>query len=346
MGLLIFFVILAVVVSFLCSLLEAVLLSISYSYIAVREKKFPKSGLRLKKLKKNIDRPLAAILTLNTIANTVGATGVGAQVQIVFGYEHLAVASGLLTFTILVFSEIIPKTLGATHWKFLAPFCGVMIDWMIFLLYPFVRLSELLSRFLSRKNTMSVTREEMIMTAEMGVQEGAINAKESSIIKNLLLLNNIFVSDVMTPRSVLSAFDKTWTVNYVMQKFKPIRFSRIPVYSNDLDHIEGMVHRYKLMEASSNDLHDTPLTELMTPLHTIEEHIPVSVALDRFIKYKEHVFQVIDEYGTTTGIVTLEDAIETLLGVEIVDEFDSVADLRQYALEQWEQRKKQIRKVR
>lgn len=346
MYLLVVLFIVPVVLSFICSLLEAVILSVSPAYIAVRVHKGKKYGVLLNNLKRNVDRPLAAILTFNTIATTFFAAAVGAQVQAVFGNEAITAASATLTFTILVVSEIIPKTLGATYWKTLAPVAAHLIHVLIYLGYPFVLLSEGIARMLSGRGGQNVTREEMIMTAELGAKAGILNVNESSIIKNLLLLNNIFVSDIMTPRSVLAGVDRDMTVQEVMEKHRPIRFSRLPVYNKDLDHIEGLVHRYKVLEASSSDQHQKKMYELMSPIDTIEEDVPVSRALDRFIKTKKHLFLVIDEYGTTLGIVTLEDAIETLLGVEIVDEFDSVADLRQYALEQWQMRKKNIRRVK
>lgn len=343
MALLIAFIILAVVVSFLCSLLEAVILSVSHAYIAVGVEKKKKSIMLLEQLKDDVQRPLAAILTVNTIANTVGAAGVGAQVQILYGDEYLAVASGSLTFTILLFSEIIPKNLGASRWKKLAPACAYIIRFLIYLVYPLVLLSEKVAVLFHSETDQGVTREEMIKTAEMGVEEGTIRQKESSIIKNLLLLDNINVSEIMTPRSVIKAFRQGQTVEQIMKENKPIRFSRIPVYEDDLDSIVGMVHRYKLLDASSQDLHTLKVSELMTPIHSVPESISVAAALDQFIKRREHLFLVVDDYGSTAGIVTLEDAVETLLGVEIVDEFDSVADMRQHALELWQKRKSKQR---
>lgn len=342
MTLLIFFVFLAIVVSFVCSLLESVILSVSPAYIAVAEKSGRRSGKILAELTKQIDRPLAAILTLNTVSNTVGAAGVGAQVQRIYGDQYLAWASGFLTLTILIFSEIIPKTVGASNWKRLAPACAYITKGLVFGLYPFVLLSEFLYSIFSGDKESTVTREEMMMTAELGASEGTLRQKESNVIKNLLMLDAIKVADIMTPRSVIAAFENDLTVEEVMDKNRPIRFSRIPVYHEDLDHIEGMVHRYKILEASSHDLDNLKITELMTPIHTVPENISVSAALDQFIKRRDHVFIVVDEYGSTSGLVSLEDAVETLLGVEIVDEFDSVADMRQFALEQWRERKNKL----
>ena len=185
----------------------------------------------------------------------------------------------------------------------------------------------------------------MIVTAEMGVSEGTIGQKESRIIKNLLMLDTLKVSEIMTPRAVISAFDKKITIKEVMGKNQPIRFSRVPVYEGSLDQVVGFIHRYKILEAYSHDLFNISLEEYMKPIHSIPDQISVAAALDQLIKRKEHIFIAVDSYGVLTGLVTLEDAIETLLGVEIVDEFDSVADMRQYALEQWQIRKKTINRI-
>ena len=346
MGLLIFYFLLANIVSFICSLLEAVILSTSHAYIGLIQKEGKKSGELLGRLKDNIDRPLAAILSLNTIAHTIGAAGVGSQATAVFGSSGLGIASAVLTFAILVFSEIIPKTLGAVYWKKLAPGAAYSIQFLIFLTYPFVLLSEVIAGLMKtnqQEDAGNVSREEMIVTAEMSANDGSIQKREGTIIKNLLMLDNIFVSDVMTPRSVFLAFEADITVDEVMNKYRPIRYSRIPIFEDNLDQIIGMVHRYRLLEASSNDDHDRKIREFVTPLHTVPEDISVGAVLDQFIKRKEHLFLVVDEYGVVSGLVSLEDAIETLLGVEIVDEFDSVEDLRVYALEQWKMRKRMLK---
>ncbi len=342
MGLLLFFAALAVGISFTCSLLESVILSVTKTYIAVKVKEGKKYAFILSELKDQIDRPLAAILSLNTIANTVGATGVGAQVVHVYGDAYLAFASGLLTFIILIFSEIVPKTLGANYWKSFAPACAYLIRLLIVIAFPFVWISELISHVLSGKRQSEVTREEIVATAEIGATSGSIEQKESLIITNLLRLDQVKVSDIMTPRSVIMAIDAKKTIEQVIKQHRPIRFSRIPVYEDNLDHVIGMVHRYKLLEASSHDLHDTKVRDFVQDIHRVPESISVAASLDQFIKRKEHQFLVVDEYGTVAGLVTLEDAIETLLGVEIVDEFDSVVDMRKYAREMWRERKQKL----
>lgn len=339
MGMIITFIVLSTVVSFICSLLEAVFLSSTNTYVALAVKRGKKYGFLLQKLKENLNRPLTAILTINTIANTVGGAAVGAHVQRLYGDNQLAIFSGVATVVILVGGEIIPKVIGASHWKILAPFCAYLIMGLVWIVYPFVLLAEQIGKILSKHESTGVSREEFIISAEMGADEGTIRPKESVIIKNLLMLDNMKVADIMTPRSVIYAYETGTTVSSITSKLKPIRFSRVPVYRDNLDHILGMVHRYKILEEVSRDHDSVPVDDLMTPIYSISENFSVATALDQFIKRKEHIFIVVDDYGSTTGIVSLEDAIETLLGVEIVDEFDSVADMRQYALEQWRERK-------
>ncbi len=342
MTLLITYAVVAVVVSFVCSLMESVLLSTSPAFIELSIKNKRKCGHLLKKHRDNIEKPLAAILSLNTIANMVGATGVGAQVQTLFGNSALTMASALLTIVILIFSEIIPKTLGAVYWKKLAPFCSYFINGLIYALYPFVLLARGVSNLMGKNKNKHVTREEMIMTAEISATEGSIEHKEKNIIQNLLMLSNIPVHEVMTPRSVITAYDATSKVDDVVSDAKKVRFSRIPIYKDTLDNVVGVIHRHKLLDAVSNDLEETTLDKFMTDLHSVPEEISVAAVLDQFLKRKEHMFLVISEYGSTVGIVTLEDAIETLLGVEIVDEFDSVEDMQAYALEKWKERKTKL----
>lgn len=331
-------------VSFLCSLLEAVFLSITPGFVALSVKEHRRSGRLLEHLKENIDRPISAILTLNTISHTIGASVVGALVQKEFGDQVVTATSIILTIAILFLSEILPKIIGATYWKQLAPISAYTIQFLIFLLFPLVRMSELFGKLFDRPDVASFTREEMLATAEVGVEEGTIHKKESAIIKNLLMLNNMYVSDIMTPRSVMFALEADENVEEVSAKFKPIRFSRIPVYEGNLDNIIGLTHRYKILEALSNDKHKTAVRELTTPINSVPERMTVAGVIDLFVKRKEHLALAVDEYGIVTGLVTLEDAIETLLGVEIVDEFDNITDMRQYALEQWQIRKNQMRK--
>lgn len=345
MTLLFIYFFLAVVISFCCSVMEAVILSTTSVYVRAVLKKKKSYGKLLKSLKSQVNRPLSAILTLNTFANMVGAAGVGAQVHTLYGSTYVSIASIILTLVILIFSEIIPKTIGANYWRTLAPGVAYLVSVLIFALYPSVWFSEKLNRILLRKKIASVTREDMIVTAEMGASEGTIGQKESRVIKNLLMLDTLKVSEIMTPRAVISAFDKKMTIKEVMGKSQPIRFSRVPVYEGSLDQVVGFIHRYKILEAYSHDLFNINLEEYIKPIHSIPDQISVAAALDQLIKRKEHIFIAVDSYGVLTGLVTLEDAVETLLGVEIVDEFDSVEDMRQYALEQWQIRKKTINRI-
>ncbi len=342
----IIFLFLAVVgISFLCSLSEAVILSVNSSYVTllVREKR--KSGILLEHLLEKIDRPISAILTLNTLANTLGSAVLAYRVNEMSDETGVTIMSFILTFAILVFAEIIPKSIGARYWKILAPAVAYYTQFLILILYPAVVLSEKMHRlFPEDRSGPEVTREEMIINAELGVEEGTIKNKESLIIKNLLMLDKIYVSDIMTPRSVFFALDAELTADEVVDKHKPIRFSRVPVYQENLDHIIGMTHRYKILEAVSQDELTKKIGEMVTPIASLPEKMTVSHALDFFIKEKEHVALAIDEYGVVSGLVSLEDAVETLLGVEIVDEFDNVEDMRKFALEQWHMRKQKTRR--
>ena len=340
MTLLVLYFVLAISVSFICSLLEAVLLSINHAQVALLVEQGRRSGKILEELKTSINRPLSAILTVNTIANTVGAVGVGAQALTVFGSQWVALFSAGLTLSILVLSEIIPKTLGAVYWKHLCPMAAYLIRGLIYMTYPFVVAFELLGRMLSSRGPIiKVTREEMIVAAEMGRADGQWEDREKSVIKNLLRLNDVYVKDVMTPRSVVFALQEDLTVEEALRLHAPIRVSRIPIYRKDMDDITGLVRRYQINQAYSSGQAETQLKALVRPIHTIPSGKSVADVLDEFIQMREHLFLVVDEYGGTAGIISLEDAIETLLGVEIVDELDSIVDMQKYALEQWEKRK-------
>jgi len=344
MFLLFTFLFLALGVSFLCSLLEAVLLSVSHAHIALMIKNGRRSGRVLKRMKKDIDHPLAAILTLNTVANTVGAAGVGAQTYHLFGSRWVAVSSAALTILILVCSEIIPKTLGAAHWRKLAPAAAYLLSGLIVILYPAVRVLESISGFVAGESDSGhVSREEMMALAEVGGDEGILQRKEASIIRNLLLLREIYTKDIMTPRAVVLAFQKDRTVKEVVREHAPINFSRIPVFGESRDDVRGVVFRNELLEAFYTGKGSERIEKFMKPLHAVPETKTIADLLDEFIGRREHMFLVVDEYGGTAGIVTLEDAIETLLGAEIVDELDSVEDMRAFALEVWNKRRKKGR---
>lgn len=340
--------VLVIIISFICSLCEAVLLSLSPAFIAVEIDAYQKlnkpHGRILKSVTDHMNRSLSAILTLNTISHTLGSAWIAFLIHDLYGDYWVTISSVLLTVLILFVSEIIPKTVGKNNAKRLAIFASIATQVMIVLLYPIVKLSEAISKGLSNTSEEpDVTRDEIVKNAEIGVEEGTIKSKESTIIKNLMKLDKIFVSDIMTPRSVITALAADMTVSEVYDKFKPIRFSRIPVFEGSYDQIIGLTHRYKILEAMSQDQHSRLIRELVVPIASLSERITVSQALDFFVKEKSHLAIVNDEYGVMTGLVTLEDAVETLLGVEIVDEFDTIADMRKLALDQWQQRKKTLR---
>ena len=324
----------ALIVSFICSLLESVLLSVSIAHVSVLQKDGGSAGKLMADLKENINRPLAAILTINTIANTIGAAGVGAQTNMLYGNEWVALASGVLTLAILIFSEIIPKTIGAIYSKSLLSFSAYSIKVLMAISWPFVLLSEALSNIVNTLQSSKETkasREELLAMAEISEGEGAIDEQEGDIIENLIKLDDMPVEYIMTPRSVIFCLNETDTVGEVINKHSPIAFSRIPVFKKDLDDIVGIVNRYTLVQKQAEDQFTVLMGKIMKPIHSIIEKTSVSDALDLFVKRRQQMFLVTDDFGTTTGLITLEDAIETLLGVEIVDEHDHVIDMRKLA---------------
>lgn len=336
--------IVVVALSFLCSLVEAAFISASHSFVALALKDEKPYAKILEHLKDNVNKPITAIITINTVANTLGSAALATIAYNQFGNLGVSVVTGLLTLCILVVSEIFPKILGATYWKTIIPFATYTAQTMVVLMYPVVWLSEFFARKFDVENQgSSLTRAEMIATAELSAEEGEIRKQESRIITNLLTLNNLFVSDIMTPRSVIFALDAEDTVAEVHNKHKPLRFSRIPVFKDDLDNIVGVTMRHQIHECVSMDQDSVKIGEIVQPATHVSEKMTVSGLLEFLIKKKGHLAIVIDEYGVVTGLVTLEDAVETLLGVEIVDELDHVSDMRQYALDQWNIRKNQAR---
>lgn len=340
------FLFLALGISFICSLLEAIILSVTWSYIEILKKNKNSSGDLLKKLKDNIDQSLAAILTLNTVSHTIGAAGIGSEFH-KLGNEWFTAASIILTILILVFSEIIPKTLGAIYWKKIAPSAAYLLESLIWITWPIVVVLNYFSKIISDGNEdqKEMTREEMIAVAEIGETQGALEKQETQVIKNLLTLDKILAEDVMTPSTVMMTFHKSDTIEEVIQKNSPIPFSRIPIIDSNLDDIIGVVYRSKILEMSSDGKSEVKMEDLVGELSTVSPEDSVATLLEEFLKRREHVFLVVDEYGTTQGIITLEDAVETLLGAEIVDESDSVEDMRQLARELWEKRRKRKRLV-
>lgn len=334
MTLLITYLLIALFVSFVCSVLEAVLLSSTNSYIETLSKESESKAIAiLKELKSNIDRPISSILTLNTFAHTMGAAGVGAQAQILFGVEWQALVGFVLTLLILYFSEIVPKTIGAVYWKKLLIPSAFAISFLIKITYPLVLFSGLITNYISKGKTKKTnfSRNEIMAIIAMGEKEGSILSKESTLIENLLKLKNIKAKDIMTPRSVVFAFKSDTTVEDALEDDKMYIHSRIPIYRESIDDIVGIVFNQTILEESVEDREHKKLSEIAMPVHKISENVPASTLIDMFIKRKTHLFIVHDNYGQTSGVVTLEDAIETLLGAEIVDEMDEVEDMQAFA---------------
>ncbi|WP_128977795.1 hemolysin family protein [Halarcobacter ebronensis] len=334
MEFLIFLFILVIGTSFLCSVLESVILSSNYTYIAVIEQKNPSAGKMLKDLKTDIDQSIASILILNTIANTLGATAIGVQAQNVFGGDKTLVMaiSIILTFAILFFAEIIPKTIGAVYWKQLAVVAARIIRVCVFITYPIIVITQFVTKKIKGKESSdSLSREELIHTTLLSEEEGVIGDLESDIIENTLTLNEIKIKDILTPRSVMYAVEKNTAIKDILEDKRTYKFSRVPVYEDSIDNIVGIVLTKKLFKQAVKDRNAT-LESIMKPVVSLNENIPVGKALNKFIQKREHMFIVLDNYDQTEGIITLEDCIETLLGLEIMDESDTTADMRSLAL--------------
>ena len=332
MDLLVIYFLGAVIVSFVCSVLESVLLSVTMPFISVLEREKPKAGALLKQHKKNINKSIASILILNTVANTVGAAAVGAQAERVFGSGALFWVSAVLTFAILFFGEIIPKTIGATYWKQLAPIAAYLIRFFIWLTYPIILLTLFVTNRIKKGDEgHSLSKEELLERALLSEDEGVLDEQESDIIENILKLDDIKVHDILTPRSVVFALEHNRTIQDVIKNEPDIfKYSRIPVYEGTIDNVTGMVLTKQLFKQALED--DSKLIkDIEKDIYRINEQVPVSWALDLFIEKKEHMFLVLDKYDQVEGIVTLEDCVETILGVEIVDESDAHVDMRELA---------------
>ena len=326
---------LALGVSFLCSMLEAVLLSMSMSHVSIISKTGDKNGVRWSRLKEDDSvKPLTAILTLNTIAHTMGAAGVGAEVSRIWGDDRLTIASIILTLAVLFLSEIIPKTIGAAYWKKLSMPSGFILSGMTKMLAPFFVPLLMFKRLLPKAESASVTRDELHALADISEEEGELEEDEETVIHNLLALREMPVKDIMTPRTVTLAFEQGWTIRQVLDDTKILRFGRMPVYEESIDQLSGFVLRSDILMAASMDEWDKILADMKKPLMTIGVEDSVDLALDTFLKSKVQILAVVDEFGGTAGIVTMEDAIETLLGEEIVDELDEHEDMRELAREQ------------
>lgn len=343
MGLLVFYLFLALGVSFLCSILEAVLLSITPSFMAVLEQDGLKAGRLLRELKDDIDRPLSAILSLNTIAHTVGAAGVGAQAQIVFGNASVTIASIILTLLILVISEIIPKTLGALYWKELSGFAARTVKILMFVTWPLVLLSMGITRWLAREERQpGVTREELGAMAEIGVREGVFEQGESTIFTNLIRFSSLRARDIMTPRIVVVKFQEDITISEALEHKEQLYVSRMPVHGEDEEDITGYILKNDLYYYLSGGDGDKQLKEIKREMPMCPENISLKSLFERLLREQEHIVGVVDEYGGFSGLVTMEDVVETLLGMEIVDEMDAVEDMQKMARQTWRERARRM----
>ncbi len=339
MFLLITYLLIALCFSFLCSVLEAVVLSIPLSYITLRIEENSPLSKDLIRLRDNIDQPLSAILTLNTFAHTLGAAGVGAQAQVVWGETYLTLISAGLTLIILIVSEIIPKTLGASYWQELTPFALRLTRWLVYLLYPVVLTSQLITNLLKKKKVGSIfTRSDLRKLAEVIQREGHIDPHESRIIQNLMLFKKIPVRKIMTPRTVMLVRDENLTVEELFCKIDNIPFSRIPLVQSHIDQVTGFVLKDDVLKAMADNRGDQRLADIARPIHMVPADMNAFSVLDELIRNKAHISLAVDDYGGTEGVVTIEDVIESLLGMEIVDETDSVRNMRTVARQRWLER--------
>lgn len=336
MFLLFVYLFIALIVSFLCSIMEAVLLSTPQSFLMVKQEKNNSWATYFLKLKNNIDKPLSAILSLNTVAHTIGAAGVGAQAVKVFGETYFGIVSVILTILILVITEIIPKTIGARYWRKLAMVSSHIIKGMIVITYPLVIMSAVITRLFSRnKNEQSTSREEISALASIGADEGIFNEKEHKIIQNLLRLKNIKVTEIMTPRVVVAVADEDMFLADFFKSKDFLKFSRIPVFSGNDENITGYVFRQTVFEKLAEDQHSLKLKDIKREIIIVPETKVLFSVWETLLDKKEHIALIVDEYGGMDGVVTMEDIIETLLGLEIIDEKDTIIDMQKYARERW-----------
>ncbi len=348
MSYLILFFLLSVGISFLCSILESVLLSVQMSYVSVLEKESPSAGELLRSHKENINESIASILILNTIANTLGAAVVGAQASKLWGDGAMVYVSIFLTFAILFFSEIIPKTIGAIYWKALAPLAARFIQFFIFITYPLIQVTLLVTNKISKgqKDINNTTKDELLANMQLSEDQGVIDEQESDFIENVLKFDGIKVHEILTPRTVVFALDGTMTIKEVMETQDDIfTFSRIPVYNDSIEEVTGIVLTKEIFRQSMVD--DTvSISTIQDDIFSINENLPVEKALDMFINKRQHMFLVTDSYDQTEGILTLEDCVETLLGLEIMDESDNDEDMRIYAKQQMKHKRREEKKKR
>ena len=325
--------------SFLCSIAEAVLLSTSTAFISLQEQKGKPVATLLKKLKNDIDSPLAAILSLNTIAHTMGAAGVGAQAAVVFGSQYLGVISAILTLLILIVSEIIPKTLGSYYWRKLAVPTAYSLKYLIIGLYPLVWFSKVLTRKLKGNSSLKgFSREEFAAMANLGEQEGQLSVHEASVLQNLFLLRDAKVTDILTPKTVMFSLPENISVTNFVREHTDSKFSRIPIYKDDPENIQGFVLRSDILSADIQGKSKEPLHSFKRDIISLVDKTTVLSAFEVFVTKKNQFALVVNEYGVIRGIVTLEDILETLTGLEFVDEDDKIEDMQTLARAKWRKR--------
>jgi CBS domain containing-hemolysin-like protein len=328
-GGILFYISIALCFSFMCSLLEAILLSSSPAHIEGMAHKGQRAGLLMQRHKAQMELTISAILTLNTFAHTIGAAGAGAEAVAVFGEAYFGVISFALTLIILLLSEILPKTIGAAYWKQLLPFAAYALRVMVFVMYPLlIGMNWFAKLFSKQEDEPTVSRSDFEALANIGQAEGEIHENENRVMKNLLRLSDLQVSDAMTPRTVMFALPSRFTVAEVAQKHRILPYSRIPIYNQRIDDIDGFVLRTDILGRLADDADGVVLGDLKRPLQSIPESLPMDKALDVLMKQGQHILLVFDEYGGTAGIITLEDVLEQLLGAEIMDETDAVRDTR------------------
>lgn len=340
MGLLLAFLLGAMAISFLCSVLESVLMSTPISFITMKEEEGYAPAKRMKTYKQESSRPIAAILSLNTIANTIGAAGVGRQSQIIFGSEWFGLVSAITTILILVFSEIVPKTIGTHGYRHLMGFTASAIRVLIVVMFPFVWLIEKFQKLIAPKDSAdtAVSRDEVSAMANVAEEAGDLEEDENEIIQNVINLDEVKAYNVMTPRVVCAIAPESMSLRAF---FKDKRFkshSRIPVYADNDEYITGYVLRMDVLQLVAEDKFDKTLGEIRRDIASFDEETPMDKVWDEMLEHDEQISIVIDEYGSFQGILTLEDVIETIMGSEIVDERDSVRDMQQLALAQWKKR--------
>ncbi|MCV2883998.1 CNNM domain-containing protein [Aestuariibacter sp. AA17] len=343
MILLITYVVIALGFSFLCSVAEAVLLSVSTAYISVQKQSGKRSGVILERLYDDINRPLAAILSLNTVAHTMGAAGAGAQAAVVFGDAYLGLASAVLTLLILVFSEIIPKTLGATYWRQLAPATAYFLHYLIRVLYPFVIMSEYLTRrFKGDSPLKGMSRTEMLAMTELSKEEGQLAQEEADLLTSLLNFNELSIRDAMTHRTVVFSISEETTVETFFHKYDDKPFTRIPIYEeDDPEKVSGFVIKSDLLLAQARGNSQRQVKEYRKDMMTLLSSMPLAESMPKFLESRSHMMLVVDEYGGLEGILTLEDVLEAMLGLEIVDEKDKAVSMKKLARVMWRKREKE-----